>query len=536
MRPLVGARPPLALVDSSPRSLAPARGTRTSVKPRTPVRRRQRQPLGPNSRAEPEPAHILVIDDRPEVLRLVNRALGKRYECKFASNVEEARVKFGNGTFQLALCEIDMAGRSGLDFAEEIFREHSDTSVILVTCEDNPEVAEQAFDFRAHGYLVSPFSSGQLLISTMNALRRRELEIAASEHSSNLEARLQTIIDMAPIPIYAKDASHRYVLANARADELGGLKRGRLLGQTDEAIMPHEAAEAVAGVDRRILDGGPAYDEEETMAIGGIERTFQTVKFPLLDEQDQISAVCGISIDVTAKREAIGLRDELAAAQQQAIDELRLSRQETVERLTKAIQHHDPSTGEHVRRMAAIASFLGSQLHLDPERVHLLRAAAPMHDVGKIGTSDEILRKPEPLNDEERKEVERHTVIGHEILANSESELMRIAANIALTHHERYDGTGYPQGLVGEEIPLEGRITAVADVFDALLSDRSYRPALPVAQAAAVMRDGRGTHFDPQIVDVLLDNLEDALYLRRQSSVRKTTAGASAAKPVSCPD
>jgi HD-GYP domain-containing protein (c-di-GMP phosphodiesterase class II) len=208
------------------------------------------------------------------------------------------------------------------------------------------------------------------------------------------------------------------------------------------------------------------------------------------------------------------LRDELTAAQQQAIDELRSSRLETVERLARAIEFHDSSTGLHVTRMAVITAFLGSQLKLDAEFVQLLREAAPMHDVGKIGTSEEILRKPGPLTAEERKEMERHTVVGHKILSGSQSQLLQIAATIALTHHEHYDGTGYPQGLAGEEIPLEGRISAVADVFDALLSDRCYRPALRVSDAVEVIQDGRGTHFDPQIADLLINGLGEALSLR----------------------
>ena len=169
---------------------------------------------------------------------------------------------------------------------------------------------------------------------------------------------------------------------------------------------------------------------------------------------------------------------------------------------------------EHVNRMAAIAAFLAAELGLDPDRVELVRAAAPMHDVGKIGTPAEILRKPGPLTDEERTEMERHTLVGHQIFAHFESELSRLAAAIALTHHERYDGSGYPQGLVGEEIPFEGRITAVADVFDALLTDRSYRPAMSTDEAVAVIEEGRGTHFDPQIVDALFAHLPQALALR----------------------
>jgi putative two-component system response regulator len=164
--------------------------------------------------------------------------------------------------------------------------------------------------------------------------------------------------------------------------------------------------------------------------------------------------------------------------------------------------------------MASIAAFLGNQLGLERDRVLLLRAAAPMHDVGKVATPDGILQKQGPLTLEEREEMERHTTVGYQILADSESELLRLAATIALTHHERFDGGGYPKGLSGEEIPVEGRITAVADVFDALLSDRCYRPALSVDDAVEVMEQGRGTHFDPQIVDALLGHLEEALSLR----------------------
>ena len=137
-----------------------------------------------------------------------------------------------------------------------------------------------------------------------------------------------------------------------------------------------------------------------------------------------------------------------------------------------------------------------------------------MHDVGKIATPDEILQKPGPLTIEERAVMELHTGVGHQILDGSESELLRMAATVALTHHERWDGGGYPQGLQGEEIPIEGRIVAVADVFDALLSDRCYRPAMSLEEAVTMMREGKGTHFDPRVAAVLLDNLEEVLSLR----------------------
>jgi PAS domain S-box-containing protein len=479
------------------------------------------------SEAKPQPysppttraglARILVTDDRPEVLKLVDRSLGKHYRCDFAASLSQARKKLATDEFELALCDLEMLGESGFDLASEIAEEHSDTALILITDTDDPELARKAFGLAGHGvhgYLVKPFWPGQLLITAMNALRRRELEVAERSYRLNLEERRQKIIDMAPMPIYVKDASYRYTFANGRADELAGRREGHLVGETDEAIMDPEAVERTRAEDREIFGEGTTHRAEETIVIGGLERTFQSVKFPLLDEQGEVTAVCGISIDVTGQRDALHLRDELAIAQQQAIEELRLSRQETVERLTKAIEKRDFSTGQHIGRIAKVAAFLGAELGLDAERVLLLRSAAPMHDVGKIATPDEILRKPGPLTETERAKMQLHTVVGHEILANSKSELLRLAARIALTHHERYDGTGYPRGLSGVEIPLVGRIAAVADVFDALLSDRCYRPAMSVDETVEIIEEGRGTHFDPHIVDILIGRLDEVLQLR----------------------
>jgi PAS domain S-box-containing protein len=469
------------------------------------------------STTRPGLARILITDDRPEVLQLVDRSLGKRYRCDFAASLDQARKKLAASEFQLALCDLEMLGESGFDLAEEIAEEHPDTALVLITDTDDPKLAKKAFGLAGHGvhgYLVKPFWPGQLLITTMNALRRRELEVSERSYRLNLEERRQKIIDMAPMPIYVKDGSYRYVFANGRADELAGRREGQLVGETDEAIMGPEALEQTRADDRQIFRDGTTHRAEETIEIGGVERTFQSVKFPLLDEKGQATAVCGISIDVTGQRDALHLRDELALAQQQAIEELRLSQQETVERLAKAIEMHDSSTGEHVDRIAKVAAFLGAAVGLDAERVLLLRGAAPMHDVGKIAIRDEILRKPGPLTPSERAEMQRHTIVGHEILSNSKSELLRLAARIALTHHERYDGTGYPRGLSAGEIPLEGRITAVADVFDALLSDRCYRPALSVDETVEIIEAGRGTHFDPEIVDALIEGLAEVLQLR----------------------
>jgi PAS domain S-box-containing protein len=457
---------------------------------------------------------LLATDDRPEVLRLIDRTLGDRFECEFASGVAEAREKLGGGDFDLAMCDIQMPGESGLVLAEEITENHPEIAVVLVTGVDDPEVAKKALEFGASGYLVKPFWPGQLLITAMNALRRHELELAQEAHSRTLEERIQMLMDAAPVPIYIKDRERRYTIANKVAHEVAGLEPNELVGKTDADFMAADSERIAAESDRMILKSGETYEAEETMTVGDEEKTFLTVKFPYVDDTGQIAGISGISTDITGKKQAEELQEQLATAQQRAIDELRASRQETVERLTLAIEMHDAETGRHVSRMASIAAFLGGKLGLDPEAVTLLRTAAPMHDVGKVATPDEILRKPGPLTPEEREEMQRHTTVGHEILSGSDSPLLQMAADVALTHHERWDGSGYPNGLATEEIPIEGRIVAVADAFDAMLSDRCYRPALSVAEATKTIAGESGTHFDPEIVDVLLRHQEEALSLR----------------------
>ncbi len=145
------------------------------------------------------------------------------------------------------------------------------------------------------------------------------------------------------------------------------------------------------------------------------------------------------------------------------------------------------------------------------DAAQLIRIASPMHDIGKIAVSDEILGKPGKLTAEEWVEMRKHPLIGSEILAGSDSELLRLGGLIALTHHERWDGRGYPHGLAGETIPIEGRIVALADVFDALTSERPYKPAFEVDHAVALMRDERGRHFDPEYLDLFLTIVDEVV-------------------------
>jgi PAS domain S-box-containing protein len=457
---------------------------------------------------------VLATDDRPEILKVVERTLSDRFECSFAAGVGEARGRLESDRFDLAICDIEMPGESGLVLVEEIARRWPETAVIVLTGIDDTATSERAFELGAKGYLVKPFWPGQLLISSQIALEQRRLERAQENHARALETRIQVLMDRAPVPMYIKDRGGRYVIANRVATELAGLEAGGLIGLSDEAIMSPESAAVAREVDQRILVRGETFEGEEKLSVGGEERTFLSVKFPYADDDGEIVGVTGVSTEITGQKTAERLQREFAQEQVRANEELRASRLETVERLALAIERHDSSTGAHVHRMARTAELLGWLAGLDREQVELLRAAAPMHDIGKIAVPPEILRKPGKLTAEEFELMKRHTVEGHEILANSESPLLQMAARVALTHHERWDGSGYPSGLRGREIPIEGRIVALADVFDALLSDRPYRPAMSLEEAVRVIEDGAGTHFDPDLTQLLLTHVREAMALR----------------------
>jgi putative two-component system response regulator len=221
-----------------------------------------------------------------------------------------------------------------------------------------------------------------------------------------------------------------------------------------------------------------------------------------------------LQIENEAQRETL---EQIVHARTMAIERsakrLKLSREETVRRLSRAVEYRDEETGGHTERMSAYCAYLAGKLGLDVESI---RIASPMHDVGKVALPDHILLRPGALTPEEREEMERHTLIGHQILSGSGSALLELGATIALTHHEKWDGTGYPRRLAGSAIPLEGQVAAVADVFDALTSDRPYRPAFPIERAVEIMQAERGGHFDPRLVELFLENVDELLDLRER--------------------
>jgi putative two-component system response regulator len=196
---------------------------------------------------------------------------------------------------------------------------------------------------------------------------------------------------------------------------------------------------------------------------------------------------------------------------EQREQDLKVSREDTVERLSIAAEFRDDDTATHIKRMSGYCGLLSGWAGLDRTKSDMVRTASIMHDVGKIGIPDNILLKPGKLTPDEYAFMQQHSEFGFRILSGPKSELLDLAATIALTHHEKCDGSGYPRGLKRDEIPIEGRIAAVADVFDALTNDRVYRKAFDLPEVIRIMKEGRGSHFDPELLDLFLDHLDEVL-------------------------
>jgi putative two-component system response regulator len=309
------------------------------------------------------------------------------------------------------------------------------------------------------------------------------LILAVDDEASNLQLLRQILQDHYRLA-YAKDG--------ARALELAAQERPDLI--LLDVMMPGMTGYAVC----RTLKADPA-----TSAIPVI---FVTA---LTDTSDEVVGFDAGAVDYITKPVSPAIvrarvRTHLSLVR---VDELRQTRLQIVQRLGLAAEYKDNETGLHVIRMSHYSHLLALAAGMGEADADDLLHAAPMHDVGKIGIPDNILRKPGPLDAAEWKVMQSHATIGGDIIGRHAQGMLAMAHDVAMTHHEKWDGSGYPNGLAGEAIPLAGRIVAIADVFDALTSERPYKKAWTVEQAVEYLRQQRGRHFDAALVDLFLQQL-----------------------------
>lgn len=299
---------------------------------------------------------------------------------------------------------------------------------------------------------------------------------------------LATVARSTPCILWGIDRDGRILLSEGGGLAALGSVPGEVVGLSAFDLYGHNP-EVLTALHRALA--GDTFSM--TIETGG--RAFQTHYAPLRNSAGQMIGTTGVSVDVTLRR--------------QAANGTGRAREETIKRLARAVEERSLETGGHIERVSRVCALLARRLGLDGRRCELIRIATPMHDLGKIAIPEHLLLKPAQLIPSERRIVQRHAEIGASILNGSAREELQMGATIAWTHHERFDGTGYPRGLAREAIPLEGRIAAVGDVFDALTHDRVYRPAIPVEEALEIMAAERGRHFDPDVLDEFFCALDE---------------------------
>jgi len=316
-------------------------------------------------------------------------------------------------------------------------------------------------------------------------MTRQATVLAVDDESTNLQLLRQVLQEQYRL-LFAKDG--------ARAIELAVNEKPDLI--LLDVMMPEMTGYDVC----RVLKANPA--------TAGIPVIFITALTDANDEVDGFEAGAVDFISKPLSPAVVKARVKLHLSMVR-MDELRASRLAIVQRLGLAAEYKDNETGLHVIRMSHYARLLGIAAGFDEQEAEDLFISAPMHDIGKIGIPDNILQKPGRLTPEEYLIMQNHPTIGAHIIGQHEAGMLAMAHDVALSHHEKWDGSGYPNRLVGEEIPIAARIVAVADVFDALTSVRPYKAAWKLEDACAWMKDQRGAHFEPRLVDLFLDQLPE---------------------------
>ncbi|MDD3769742.1 MAG: nitrate- and nitrite sensing domain-containing protein [Sulfuricurvum sp.] len=297
------------------------------------------------------------------------------------------------------------------------------------------------------------------------------------------------------------DKKGRITYANEKFCAISGFSHDELIGKPHSMVrhkdMPKQTFKDMWAT---IIKGDPWHGVVKNRTKEGSYYWVDATINPILDHKGNIEEFIAIRSDIT---ETIRLHEELEQTQQ-----------EMISRIGEIGETRSRETGYHVRRVAEYSRLLAQKYGLDEEETTVLANASPMHDIGKVGIPDHILNKPGPLTSEEWEVMRTHCRIGYDLFRDSSKPLLKAASIIAFEHHEKYDGSGYPRGLKGEEIHIFGRITAVADVFDALGSDRCYKKAWELDDILALLKTQRGTHFDPMLIDIFFEHLDEFLAIR----------------------
>lgn len=483
--------------------------------------------------------HLLVVDDEPVVHQVTNLALknfsfaSRPLIIDSAFSAEEAKETLKNKDYAVILLDVVMeTDHAGLDLVKWIREQHKNTHVRIVLRTGQPGQAPERSvveEFDVNDYKEKTELTSNKLHTLMYACLRSYRDIVALYRNKlgleNIILGTDKIFSQHSLMDFTQGALEQLTVL-LKADEgsfygnIEGLAATRDDSESKIVAATGPYKEYISCNLEVALDKVPS--EEINKALNGEGLVFgqgyvfgvyqshlkrKNVLFmdglPNLSEFDErlIQLFCnhlGVAFDNIA-----------------LLDEVELTQRELIYRLSEAVESRSKETSNHVKRMAHICRILGKAVGLDDSEVDVLFTAAPLHDIGKIAIPDSILNKPGRLDEREWSVMKNHAVMGFEILSNSKLELLNAGAAIAIDHHERWDGSGYPNGKKGKEIHLFGRIAAIADVFDALYNRRCYKDPWPLSEVSEHLTKEKGAHFDPELIDKFFERMDDMIKIQQ---------------------
>ena len=441
---------------------------------------------------------IMVVEDEAIVaLDIQNRLRGMGYDAELMAATGEEAVRLARKAQpDLILMDVMLGpGIDGIEAAAKI-REDVHLPVVFVTAYADDSTLDRAKGTGPFGYIIKPFDDRELRMSVEMALYKHGVERRLEDN----ERFLETILDSISDAVVTTDPEGRVAFMNPAAEALLGMAGGDVVGEpVAEVLRVVDADTGVALVDPvegLVLTSGPREPADTLLLTAHGRRVPVSASAAPLRGADGESAGA-----VVVYRDAS--RHKRAERQlQHSVERLRTTLNEAVEALATLAEKRDPYTAGHQKRVARLACAMAERMGLDEETVQCLHVAGVLHDIGKISMPAEILSKPAALTPQEMGLMQSHPERGHDILRGVTFPWP--VARTVLEHHERLDGSGYPQGLTGAAISTEARVLAVADVVEAMSSHRPYRPALGLEMALDEIRDGRGQTYDPEAVDACL--------------------------------
>jgi len=450
---------------------------------------------------------ILIVDDIEANVNVLMELLDEKYDILASLDGEGALEIVQEEKIDLILLDIMMPGIDGFEVCKRLKKDAKtkDIPIIFITAKTDEDSIEKAYDIGGIDYISKPFKAREVLSRINNHLTLAEQKYYLEENlktNITLLNQYKEVVDLSTI-VSKTNLKGIITYVNDAFCNISGFSKEELLGKSHNIVRHPDVPQSVfKNLWQTIQNKQIWQGEVKNLKKDGNYYVVQSVVAPILNSNGDIEEFISIRYDIT---DIYDLQKEIENTQK-----------EVVFTMGAIGETRSKETGNHVKRVAEYSRILARLAGLNELEVNLLADASPMHDIGKVAISDNILHKPGKLTDDEFTIMRHHADIGHKMLAHSTRPLLKIAATIALEHHERWDGNGYPQHLKGEEISIEGRITAIADVFDALGSDRVYKQAWDDEKIFEYFKEQKAKQFDPKLIDIFFENLDQFLLIREQ--------------------